>query len=297
MSVDTNTVTSADLTAQSIDFVEQFSDSVQALLNALGHVTMHPMANGAAIQTYKANVTPASTRAVAEGEVIPLTQVTHKKDTAYTLALTDKLRKVTTFEAIQQDGFEQAVNFTDQKLLRIAQNNAKSDLFDALNSKGTTSTSGATLQSAISMGLAKLIALFEDTDGVGSTVAFVNPDDLYSYLGNAQVTTQNAFGLTYLQNFLNVNSIVISSKVPAGKVLLTVDNNLNFYYVNMQGPAGAAFNMQIDQTGLIGATHTPLPDALSYQTVVAGGWLILPERTDGIVSATIGGTSAPTAAK
>lgn len=296
MVVDANTITTADLAAHSIDFVEQFSFSVQALLTALGHVNMRPMASNSVIQTYKAEVNSPANRTVAEGEVIPLTKVSRTKDKEYKLALTDKLRKTTTFEAIQQNGFDNAVNFTDAKLLNVAQANAKSDLFDALNSKGTTTANGATFQAAIAAGLGKLVSLFEDVDGVGATVAFVNPEDLYEYVGGAQITTQTAFGLQYLQNFVNVNSVVMSNKVPKGKVLMTVDNNLNFYYVDMRGEAGRAFNMQIDGSGLIGATHTPKADSLSYETVAAGGWLILPERTDGIVASTISAAANGTAA-
>ena len=55
----------------------------------------------------------------------------------------------------------------------------------------------------------------------------------------------------------------------------------------MHGQAGNAFNMTVDETGLIGVTHSRLDDSLSYQTVAAGGWLILPERTDGIVTSSI----------
>lgn len=287
MAVDNNTVTSEDLVASSIDFVEQFSDNVQTLLNAMGNVRKHPMASGSVIQTYKAEVENASSRTVGEGEVIPLTKIKRTKDKTYDLNLTDKLRKTTTFEAIQKDGFAQAVTYTDSKLLGIAQKNAKKDLFDALTSKGTTTAKGTGLQAAISAGLGKLTTLFEDTDGVGKTIAYINPNDLYTYLGNAQITTQTAFGLKYLQNYLNVDVVFMSASIPEGKVVLTVDNNMNFYYVDMRGEAGRAFNMQVDETGLIGATHKQTPESLSYDTIAAGGWLILPERTDGIVTSTI----------
>ena len=59
------------------------------------------------------------------------------------------------------------------------------------------------------------------------------------------------------------------------------------YYVDMSGDAGKAFNMQTDESGLIGVTHSRLVDHLSYQTVAAGGWLFIPEKTDGIASVTI----------
>lgn len=287
MVVDPNVVTSDKLVASSIDFVEQFSDNVKTLLNAMGHVQMHPMPAGSLIQTYKTEVTPASSRTVGEGEVIPLSMVKRTKDKQYTLGLTDKLRKLITFEAIQRNGFEPAVAMTDAKLRGIAQKNAKKDFFDALNSKGTTKTSGSGLQMAISKGLGTLVKLFEDTDNVGKTIAYANPDDVYGYLGLATLTTQTAFGLKYIQNFLNVDVVFLTAAVPAGKVILTVDNNINFYYVDMRGQAGQTFNMTVDETGLIGVNHSLVNDSLTYQTIVAGGWLILPERTDGLVTSSI----------
>lgn len=294
MVVDPNVVTSDKLVAHSIDFVEQFSNNVSMLLAAMGNVRKHVMSAGTLIQTYKKEVTPATNRTVGEGEIIPLSQVKRTKDKQYELKLTDKLRKVTTFEAIQKDGFDQAVTFTDAQLLSIAQKNAKKDFFDALTSKGTTSTSGDTLQMAISKGLGTLTGLFEDVSNVGTTIAYINPDDIYSYLGNAQITTQTAFGLKYLENFLNTDIVFLTTAIPAGKVVMTVDNNINFYYVDMRGAAGRAFDMTTDQTGLIGVTHDQVKDSLTYQTVMAGGWMMLPERTDGIVTSTIGG-SAPKA--
>ena len=292
MTIDKNTVTSADLVAQSIDFVEQFSDNVSTLLKAMGNVRMHPMANGTLIQTYKKEVTPADNRTVDEGEVIPLTKVKRTKGDQYELKLTDKLRKTTTFEAIQKDGFDQAVAYTDTQLLGVAQKNAKKDLFNALTTSGTTSTEGTGLQPAISKGLGKLATLFEDTDNVGKTIAYINPNDLYGYLGSAQITTQTAFGLKYLQNYLNVGVVFMSASIPEGKVVMTVDSNMNFYYVDMRGEAGRTFGMKVDETGLIGVTHKQTQESLSYDTIAAGGWLLIPERTDGIVTSTI---SQPTA--
>lgn len=293
MTIDKNTVTSADLVAQSIDFVEQFSDNVSTLLKAMGNVRMHPMANGTLIQTYKKEVTPADNRTVDEGEVIPLTKVKRTKGDQYELKLTDKLRKTTTFEAIQKDGFDQAVAYTDTQLLGVAQKNAKKDLFNSLTTSGTTSTEGTGLQPAISKGLGKLATLFEDTDNVGKTIAYINPNDLYGYLGNAQITTQTAFGLKYLQNYLNVDVVFMSASIPEGKVVMTVDSNMNFYYVDMRGEAGRTFGMKVDETGLIGVTHKQTQESLSYDTIAAGGWLLIPERTDGIVTSTISQPTAP----
>ena len=90
-----------------------------------------------------------------------------------------------------------------------------------------------------------------------------------------------------VQNYLNVDVVFMSASIPKGKVVMTVDNNMNFYYVDMRGEAGRTFGMKVDETGLIGVTHKQTQESLSYDTIAAGGWLLIPERTDGIVTSTI----------
>ena len=285
---DSNITTSQDLAAYSIDFVNQFKDGVRGLLNALQGVTLRPMANGSQIKTYKTEVVKASDKTVGEGEVIPVTKVTRKVDKTYTLTLNDKLRKVTSFEAIQAVGAPVAITDTDAKLLNIARKDVKDDLFNALDTNAATKVQGGNLQQAISKALGKLTGTFEDLDGAGNVVVFVNPDDFYGWLGNQQITTQTAFGLTYIQNFLNVGTIILSAAVKAGHVYATPNNNLNLYYVSMNGDAGRALGFTTDNTGLIGVKHSAVDDSASYQTVVLGGWLFIPELTSGIVDASFG---------
>lgn len=283
---DPNLITTQDLAAASIDFVDQFTSGVTGLMTALQGVRLVPMSSGSIIQTYKKTVVPAS-RTVGEGEEIPLSKVTRTKDQAYTLALNDKLRKMTSFEAVQALGFARAVTNTDAKLLALARKDAKSALFSALDSKATTKITAGGFQQAVSQALGKLTSIFEDLDGAGQTVVFVNPNDFYTWLGSQQINTQTAFGLTYIKNFLNAGTIILSAGVKASTVYATVNNNLNLYYVSMDGEAGQAFNMTTDASGLIGVKHSTVDQNLGYQTVIAGGWLFIPEDTDGIVAATI----------
>ena len=295
---DENLVTTQDLVAQSIDFVEQFSDSVNGLLAALQGVRKVPMANGSMVKTYKTTVKPASPSTVGEGEVIPLTKVTRKVDQTYTLTLNDKLRKVTTFEAIPQSGFTRAGSDSDAKLLNVARKDVKAGLFKALDTNAATKVTGAkNLQQAISKGLGKVTGIFEDLDGAGATVAFVNPDDFYNWLGAQQITVQNTFGFMYLKNFLNVDTVILTTGVTAGTVYVTVNNNLNLYYVDMNGQAGNALGLTTEQSGLIGVKHSTLDDSLSYQTVAAGGWLFIPENSTGIVKVSIDAAAAAAGGK
>lgn len=291
---DTNLTTSDNLVALSIDFVNSFSNSVQGLLNVLQGVRPIPMASGVSIKTYKTTVTKATQRTVGEGEEIPLTKVSRKLDKTYTLNFTDKIRKATPMEAIYVAGATQAIHDTDAEILNIAQNNAKSDLFNALSSKATTKITSAGFQQAVADALGKLTVVAESKQGGGQTVVFVNPIDLYSWLGNQQITVQSDFGLQYIKNFLNANTVIMSGDVTQGHVYATYVNNIKFYYLNLNSEPGSLMGYTTDPTGLIGIKHYRTDTSDSYDTNVVGGWLVIPEYTDFIVDSDF--SAAPKAA-
>ena len=280
-----NITTSTDLIAQSIDFTEQFTGSISTLLQALNVTRMQPMAVGSQIKIYKSEVTKANGN-VAEGEVIPLSKVTRKL--ADTKELTyKKYRKQTTAEAIQSAGFNAAVNDTDSKLLRSIQGDIKKDFFDFVQT-GTTKTSGDTFQKAIAQALGQLAIKWEDDDV--KSVLFANPLDFYTYLGDSNITTQTAFGLTYIQNYLGFNTIILTGAVKQGTIAATASQNLNYAYAALNGNLNQAFNLTTDETGLIGVVHNSVTENASYETMALTSGVLFPERLDGIVVATIGAT-------
>lgn len=277
-----NITTSTDLIAQSIDFTEQFTGSISTLLQALNVTRMQPMAVGSQIKIYKSEVTKANGN-VAEGEVIPLSKVTRKL--ADTKELTyKKYRKQTTAEAIQSAGFNAAVNDTDSKLLRSIQGDIKKDFFDFVQT-GTTKTSGDTFQKAIAQALGQLAIKWEDDDV--QSVLFANPLDFYTYLGDSNITTQTAFGLTYIQNYLGFNTIILTGAVKQGTIAATASQNLNYAYAALNGNLNQSFNLTTDETGLIGVVHNSVTENASYETMALTSGVLFPERLDGIVVATI----------
>lgn len=277
-----NITTSTDLIAQSIDFTEQFTGSISTLLQALNVTRMQPMAVGSQIKIYKSEVTKANGN-VAEGEVIPLSKVTRKLADTKELAY-KKYRKQTTAEAIQSAGFNAAVNDTDSKLLRSIQGDIKKDFFDFVQT-GTTKTNGDTFQKAIAQALGQLAIKWEDDDV--QSVLFANPLDFYTYLGDSNITTQTAFGLTYIQNYLGFNTIILTGAVKQGTIAATASQNLNYAYAALNGNLNQTFNLTTDETGLIGVTHNPVTENASYETLALTSGVLFPERLDGIVVATI----------
>lgn len=283
MAVETNTVVSTDLAkAQSIDFVGQFNGGISKMLEMLGITRKMPMAEGSVIKTYKWEYT-SPTDAVAEGDIIPLTNVKEVLDQTYTLEF-DKKRKQVTAEAIQRSGFDNAISDTDGKLLREMQKGIRQDFMSTL-AIGTGTVSGTSLQKTIAKAWAKVQKIFED-DGV-DCVVFVNPDEVADYIGAADVTTQSAFGLTYLEGFTSTK-VITCSLVPAGKVYATASENIVFAYAEMSsGALGKAFSFTTDESGYIGVTHYAANERACYDTMAMDAIKMFAEHLDGVVVGTI----------
>lgn len=279
MAAETNMTMTTDLAkVQSIDFVTRFNGGIKKLVEALGITRKMPLSSGMVIKTYKA-VKDLKRDKVNEGEVIPLSKMQTKPD--QTLEITfDKYRKAVTAEAIQRSGFEKAVTETDDLMLREIQRDVRTKLFAFLGT-GTGSGRAATLQGALAQAWGKVQTLFED-DGV-TTLAFVNPMDVANYIGSANVTTQTAFGMTFITGFTGV-TMITNTNVPQGKIYATAPENLVLAYVTIGGgELGKAFSFTVDETGLIGVTHTTVNQSLTYETVGLSGILLFAERLDGVV--------------
>lgn len=276
--------------AISIDFVSRLNSNIKALQEVLGITNMVPMANGTQIKIYKmtAENTPSQ---VGEGEPIPLTKITRKLAKTITLTL-KKHRKAASAEAIQQDGYENAVNKTDKKLLDLTQKEIKNDFFSLIET-GTGTASGTTLQNTMSNVWAKLVKAFEDEEADG--IYFISSDDAADYLGNASITTQTAMGLTYIQNFLGLGTVIVSPRVTAGKVIGTAKENLNGAFIPMtSGDLARAFQLTADETGFVGMKHTPKTDNATVETLMMNGVTFYPERLDGVIVGTITPAASPT---
>lgn len=283
--VDANTVKSAYLAkVRDVDFAERFSADLGTLMKMLGVTRKIEKKAGEVLKVYKVTGTLES-GAVAEGEVIPLS----KYNTTYEPigeATLKKWRKVTPAEAISEKGYGQAVNDTNDKMLKDIQKGIRGDFVSFL-ATGTGSASGNGLQAAMAQVWGQMQVLFEDTSI--QTVYFMNPLDVADYLGSAQITTQTAFGMSYIENFLGMGTAILASDVPKGKIYATAAENVVLYYIPVNsGDMGQAFALTSDATGLVGIHTGPTYDNLSAETVAASGVGLFAEKLDGIVVGTIG---------
>lgn len=278
--VDENMTTTADFSkVNSIDFVNQFESGVKKLVEALGITRKMPLTKGNTVKMYKAEKSIKSGK-VAEGEVIPLSKVKKVLANTYEVIL-EKYRKEVSAETIQEQGFDEAVTWTDKELLKEIQKKIRGNLFEFI-AQGTTTAAGTGLQETLAQVWGRLQVLWEDDDV--EMVFFVNPLDAADYMGKSGITVQNAFGLTYIKDFLGLGTLILNSNVPKGKIFATVSDNIILAYVNAAGgEIGKAFDLTTDETGYIGVTHTSVNNSLTYETVAVNGILLFAERLDGVV--------------
>lgn len=279
-----NTVTAADLArVRDVDFTERFNAGIQTLMKMLGITRKQEKKAGEILKVYKVTGT-LQDGTVAEGELIPLS----KYRTTYEPvgeAILKKWRKATTAEAISQKGYGQAVNDTNDKMLKDIQKGIRTNFVNFL-ATGTGKASGVGLQAAMAQVWGQMQVLYEDT--AIETVYLMNPLDVADYLGAAQITTQTAFGMSYIENFLGMGTAILASDVPKGKIYATAAENIVLYYINVTGSDLAqAFDLSSDATGLIGVHVNAVYNNLTSETVAASGVGLFAEKLDGIVIGTI----------
>lgn len=288
---ETNLTKTTDLTEAQIrelDFATRFNYSVAKLIEALGITRKIPKVAGTVLKTYKATGT-LQDGVVAEGETIPLSKYVIEAVDYKEITL-KKWRKATTAEAITTYGFNQAVNMTTEEMLHDVQRGIRSNFFKFL-ATGTQKTKGANLKKVLAKNIGKLLVLF-DTDEV-SAVHFINPTTVYEYLGDQEITTQTAFGMKYVENFLGYGTVFMNASVPEGNVFSTVAENVVLYYIAVNGAdLGEAFHFTSDETGYIGIHETADYDNLTSKDVVVSGMELFAENLDGIIVGTVDPDSA-----
>lgn len=280
-----NLIKKADLAkAREVEFVNMFSENVKKLIETLGITRKIPKQAGTVLKAYKA-VGTLESGTVGEGEVIPLSKYTTEPVDFGELTL-KKWRKATSAEAIVERGYDQAVEMTRDRMLKDVQKGIRTDLFTFLGT-GSGKASGADFQAVLAQAWGQLQVLFED-DAIEAAY-FVNPLDIADYLADASITTQTAFGMTYVEDFLGLGTVIMNASVPKGKVFATAKENIVLYYVPVNGAdLGEAFDFTADETGYIGIHEAADYTNMTASDTVVNGMTFFAERIDGVVVGTIG---------
>lgn len=227
-----NTTTTNQITTnvKEIDFVSRFNrnwDSLREILGIMNPVRKTP---GTKLVASKASVV-LQNGTVAEGDEVPLSQA-KVEPVAYADIELQKYRKAVTAEAVAKYGATVAVQKTDDAFLVELQNKVL-DEFYAFAQTGTLTGSADTFQMAVAMAATMVKDKFKKLRlDYSNIVAFVNTVDAGRYLGAAQISTQNRNGIEYIKDFLGVQTLIITSEIPEGKVLAIPADNIVLYYID-----------------------------------------------------------------
>lgn len=249
------TAQNMDVTAREIDFVTRFGDSWQHLKDILGVMRLVKKAPGTMLKSKTATVTLQSGD-VGEGEAIPYSAVAiNEKD--YEKVTVQKFSAAVTLEAINDYGYDVAVQMTDDAFLAELQGNVTNKFYTYLKTGGLTAEESS-WQRALAMAKGAVLNKFKKIHKTATkVVGFVNVMDLYDYLGDKDITVQSEHGFTYIKNFLGYDTIFLLSdeEIPSGTVIATPVENVVLYYVDPSADdfAKAGLSYTVDgETPLIG---------------------------------------------
>ena len=93
--------------------------------------------------------------------------------------------------------------------------------------------------------------------------------------------------MTYIEDFLGLGTVILSSQVTKGTVVSTAKDNIVMYYLTMSGDLAYAFNLTTDETGYIGAHAKQTDERAQVEMMAMAGIQFLVEYAQGVVKGTI----------
>ena len=284
------TVTTDIAPAVSVDVLYSVSESLTQLREALGISNLTPMPQNSTIKLYRAAVKGDLAAQVDEGAVIGLTETKRELVKAVDVTIR-KYSKRTTAEAIQSAKPQAALNDTDNALIKKIRKGIKSRFFSNIEmAEGVATPVAQTLQAGLAAVWGAMQTYYEDEDV--RPVYFVSALDVADYLATANISTQTAFGFSYIENFLGLGTAFVVPGLAKGAVYGTAAENLGCAYVPDGGDLAQLFDLTYDESGLIGMVHTRVYNRLSIDTIVVEGVEFYAPDLSGIFKATIGGNAS-----
>lgn len=278
--------------AREIDFVTRFGNNWEHLREIMGVSRLIRKPAGTVLKSKYAEVTLEDGN-VAEGDEIPYSQSAVKtKD--YATITVEKFAKAVSIEAINEHGYNDAVALTDDQFLFELQTTVTDRFYTFLKTGELTNTK-ATFQAALADAQGQVRNKFKTMHkGVTEIVGFCNILDAYDYLGAANITVQNQFGMNYIENFLGYRRLFLCSEheIPKNMVLATPVENMILYYVSPEDSdfARAGLPYRTDgETNLIGFHVQGNYNTAVSESFAIMGMTLMAEYIDGIAKITIAG--------
>ena len=283
------------VTAREMDFVTRFGDNWEALRNILGIMRPIRKTPGTSLVSYTAEIALES-GAVDPGEVIPYSKATITQAAKADLTI-EKYAKAVPIEDVNKYGAEIAVEKSDDAFLTKLQNVVLSKFYTFLNT-GTLTGTAATWQAALAKAQGEVLNKFATIQkDVTEVVGFANILDAYDYLGAADITVQNAFGLTYIKDFMGYSTLFLlpATQIARNIVLATPVENIDLYYIDPGDSEFARLGLNYTtqgETNLIGFHAQGNYSTAVGESYALMGMALWAEYLDGIAKITISGAGA-----
>lgn len=284
-----------NVTAREVDFVTRFGDNWEALRNILGIMRPIRKTPGTQLVSYTSDVALES-GTVGPGNVIPYSKATIVQATKADLTI-DKYAKAVPIEDVNTYGAAIAVEKSDEAFLNKLQNVVMGNFYTFLTgTTGIATDTAATWQAALAKAQGLVLNKFATIQKtVTEVVGFANILDAYDYLGTANITVQNAFGLTYIKDFMGYRTLFLlpAAQIARNHVIATAVENIDLYYVD---PADSEFaQLGLDytvqgETNLIGFHAQGNYNTAVGESFALMGMTLWAEYVDGIANVTVSGT-------
>ena len=271
--------------ARNVDLVDTFTKSITKLSMMLSACEPIKAAAGETLH-HKKITGKLATEEYTEGQAIPVSTYTWADVTTYEVEI-KPYRKQTTLQDIKKRGYDAAVDKTDAAMLSDIQRDIKKSLVGVLGGEGATAVTSKSLTATAATAWATLSNAVEDYGfGDVEAVFFVNPLDFAKQIGESEVFS--AFGISYIENWAGLGTLVSTGTVTAGTVYATVKNNIKVYTAPTDGDD--LFDFYTDESGLISVSHSATLNSITYDTVAYTGFVFFAEYVDFIVKGTIAAT-------
>lgn len=282
--------TYTNVVAREIDFVERFGRNWEGLRNIMGVMRPIKKVAGTRLAAYTASVN-LEDGDVNAGAVIPYSKTTIVESLKADVSI-KKYAKAVTLEEVNQYGAEVAIEKSDEAFRTTLQNNVMNAFYTFLldDTYALTGTYG-TFQMAVAMAVGLVRNKFQSLNkDVTNVVVFANTLDAYAYLGAAGITTQTAFGIEYVENFMGAKPLILSDKITSGKVVAVPVENINLYYADPSDSDYAKLGLEYrtdGETNLIGFHANGNYSTAVGESFAVYGMTLWCEIADGIAIATI----------
>lgn len=284
--------TFSSVTAREIDFVNRFNNNWQALADIMGIVRPIKKQAGTVLVSYTTDVTLEDGN-VDPGCVIPYSKYSIVKNSYEDLNI-EKFAKAVPIEDVNKYGAEVAVQKSDDAFLTKLQNNVTGRFYTFLTTAtGVQEDTAATWQAALAKAQGLVIEKFAELDkSVSEVVGFASIEDAYDYLGEAPVTIQTQFGLTYIKDFLGYKTLFLlpSTRLTKGTVIALPVENLDLYYIDPSDPAFGKLDLNYTvqgETNLIGFKANGNYSTAVGESFAIMGMTLWAELIDGIARVTV----------